>query len=353
MEAVSRVMQQALAERAFTHASVLVAREGQLVFQRAFGRARADAVFDLASLTKPFATAALVAQAIADGKLALEDPLARWLPLRSAAPLAAVRVEHLLAHCSGLAAWKPFYQTVNGGDFVAAKRALRRAVLKEPLVYEPGTAACYSDLGFILLGWVLERAGGARLEGLAERGLFRPLGLTRTAFINLRLPVSERPPWAFVPTERCPRRGRLCGEVHDDNAHRMGGVSGHAGLFGSAYDLHLLLREWLAAYHGQRSLLCSATVRRMWEARPVPESSWALGWDRPSGPRPSGGKLFSSASCRGHLGFTGTSVWCDLASASHAIILTNRVYFGREPNPLKRLRPLLHNAIGRSLKSWR
>ena len=215
-----------------------------------------------------------------------------------------------------------------------------------------GERACYSDLGFILLDWALERCAGARLDKLAQRLVFDPLGLRRTRFVQLQrqgaLGAVQALPVA--PTERCPwRKRRLRGEVHDDNCHVMGGVAGHAGLFSTAFEVHLIVRELVsAACSGKSTLFSPAVVQRFFERDKTPGSTRALGWDTPSLRGSSAGRLFSDWAV-GHLGFTGTSIWIDLPRRLSVVLLTNRVYHGREPNPMIKLRPRLHDAVVRAI----
>lgn len=353
--AIERIIEQAVERGAFPAAALLVAVDGgQPALHRAYGQATLQSVFDLASLTKPLATTALAMRLVADGRLDLEAPLSRYWPELVGRPLAEVTPTLLLAHCSGLPAWFPFYELIRARDlsFAAARRFVLQQVLRTPLESAPGTRAVYSDLGFIVLGALLERLGGARLHVLAKRELYRPLGLTHTCFVDLALPLARRPKLPFVPTERCPWRGeRLCGTVHDDNTHTLGGVAGHAGLFASAYDVHILARELVAAEAGERSIFERDVVRHFWRARPLRSASWALGWDRPAADGKGSAGRLASPRCVGHLGFTGTSLWIDLSRRAWVVFLSNRVHAGREPNPMKRFRPRLHDAVWRSLSA--
>ncbi|MBW2734465.1 MAG: serine hydrolase [Deltaproteobacteria bacterium] len=345
-----QLIEDQIAARAFPSAVLLAALDGEPLIHQAYGKARLDSAFDLASLTKPLATTAAMMLLDAEGLLSPQTRLRELLPSLRTKEVGETPLSALLSHSSGLPAWQPYYERAATLGFKAAKQAVRRWAASESLVYEPGSRSLYSDLGFILLDWALERAVGKRLDRLLAQRLTKPLGLERMTFVDLESSQDARPRQPFVPTERCPRRGRLLGEVHDDNTHAMGGISGHAGLFGSAFDVHLLTRELVAAYEGRRSIFSREVVRRYWRARPVRGGSWALGWDRPSGARPSGGGAFGPASV-GHLGFTGTSLWIDPAARYWVIFLTNRVYGGREPNPMKVLRPRLHDTVARAVAS--
>ncbi|MCC6748109.1 MAG: serine hydrolase [Deltaproteobacteria bacterium] len=354
MRPVHELMAQAVRRRYFPSAVLLVATDGQPVLYQAYGDCDLDTVFDLASLTKPLALGAVVMRLVAEGKLAYGARLASLVPELAGCEVGGVRVSQLLAHGSGLPAWRPYFERTSGIPVAKRRDAIRRWVAEEPLEHPPGSQAVYSDLGYILLDWAVERSAGARLHDLARRMVYEPLELSRTGFVDLLRPgarqaLRQRPGWTFAATELLAgRRQRLVAEVHDDNCRAMGGVSGHAGLFSTAHDVHLLVRELVAAYHGGRSLFAPKVVRQAWRRSPVPGSSWALGWDTPSGETPSCGRYFGTGAV-GHLGFTGTSVWLDPARRLWVILLTNRVYFGREPNPMRLFRPQLHDRVMRAL----
>jgi CubicO group peptidase (beta-lactamase class C family) len=331
-----------------------VSLDGQPVLHRAYGRARLDTLFDLASLTKPLAAATVAMRLTEQRRLRLGDRVARWLPELDRPGARGMRVWHLLAHAAGLPAWLPLYERVAGVPPGRRRAAIRRQAAAAALEAPPGARAVYSDLGFILLDWLLERCGGARLDRQFARLVGQPLGLERTLFCDLARPSRLerlRARWDFAATERCPRRGRrLRAEVHDDNCWAMGGVSGHAGLFSTAHEVHLLAAEVARAYHGRgRGPLSTRVVRRFlgWPQRPA-GSSRVLGWDTPAARGSSAGRFFGPGAV-GHLGFTGTSLWIDLPRRLWVVLLTNRVHRGREPNPMKALRPRLHDAVMRWL----
>jgi CubicO group peptidase (beta-lactamase class C family) len=342
---VDSILQKASAERIFQSACLLVVDGGQPKLHQSFGKASLDSVFDLASLTKPLATGLALMQLCEQQKLALDQPLGELLPLATDHPLCGQPLWVLLAHCSGLAPWRPFYEHFVEQPAFKARKLVRQQILTQPLLYAPQSESRYSDLGFILLAWIVERVTRRRLDRLLRDTVYRPLGVG-LHFVDSSKPKAPQRP--YVATERCPRRGRLLGQVHDDNCYAMGGICGHAGLFGSAHDVHIVVRELVAAFLNSRSLLSREVVRRFWSAKPVEGSSWALGWDRPSGPRSSAGSL-APPDCIGHLGFTGTSIWIEPRRERWVVFLSNRVFYGREPNRLKALRPRLHDAIWRAL----
>lgn len=340
-----RLMEQALGERVFESAVLLVADDGEPVLHQAFGGARLDTLFDLASLTKPLATTTVLMQLCADETLRLGHRVATILPVFSRPETRRIDLRHLLAHTSGLPAWRPLHETLERALEPDLRELAVELAAREPLEARPGARTIYSDLGFLLLGAVIERATGRRLDALFHELVAEPLRLRRTFFVDLARPRPRpRRPLRFAATERCPRRDRrLEGEVHDDNARAMGGVAPHAGLFSTADEIHLLCRELCAAYWEERSIFDAKTVRVFFDARLGPGRR-ALGWDRPAARGASCGRRFGRRSV-GHLGFTGTSVWIDLELERWVILLTNRVYHGREPNRLRPFRPRLHDAL--------
>lgn len=335
---------------------VVAAAEGDRVQCEAFGARRrepdeapasVDTVYDLASLTKALATAVLTAQAVAEGRLDLDEPIGLALPVAAGQPCGAVAVRHLLSHSAGFPAHRPFYERVLGpGAAPPADGAARviAAAAAEPLVYPPGTRSLYSDLGFILLGALLEVRLGAPLDVLFARRVAGPLGLTALSYARDGLRAGDRP---LAPTERCPVRGRLiAGEVHDLNAYAMGGVAGHAGLFGSAPAVLAVARALMAAHAGEadRPLVDPEVLRLFWRPAGVPGATWRLGWD---GPAPQGslaGERLDRAAV-GHLAFTGPSLWIDPARRIALVVLTNRVHPEVRDDPRWRaLRPALNDA---------
>ncbi len=310
--------------------------------------------FDLASLTKGVATALCVARLVADGELRWETPACALLPALKRGRHREITVEELLAHTSGLPDWAPLYRQRTGHEAVAAgggepppawRPAIVAAAARTPLLGRPGETFCYSDLGYILLGELVERAATASLTACLEAWVTGPLGLGDT--IRFRAarpdaPGSER----CVATEQCPWRGRrLAGEVHDENGWAMGGVAGHAGLFGTATAVATIAERLCAAVRGEDDWL-PVEVARQVVARPAqgPAERWCRGFDRPSPEGSQAGTLLSRERGRGLLGFTGCSLWLDLATGHRVVLLTNRVHGGREDHGFRELRPAIHDA---------
>ena len=367
-EEVEREMDAAVERRVFPGA-VLLVREGTRVFyHRAFGHRSIepevtpmteDTIFDVASLTKPFATSIAMMLLVKEGKIALDDRVTRFFHNFGVHGKTHITFRHLLSHCSGLPAWRPYYKDIlqierHGGriNFLGspgAKAFVYQQIHRERLEQEPGRKALYSDLDFMLIGAAIEEVGGMSLDRFCHERIFRPLGVRSTGFIDLsqlrarRLePVTEM----IAPTQRCPWRKKiLCGEVDDYNAYAMGGVAGHAGLFASAKDLDALLGRLNDCYHNLNPMIPQRIVQEFWTRNAaVPDSTWCLGWDTPSPQGSSAGAHFSPHSV-GHLGFTGTSVWLDLEHNRHVLLLSNRVHPTRDNDTIRAFRPFIHDLI--------
>ncbi len=365
---IEKAFEAGLAEGVFPGASLLVAKEGSPIAAGVFGHAQKDGGpvtpatwFDLASLTKPLVTAPLCMVAIARGLIALDDPLARFFP-EDAVPAEKreITVRHLLSHASGFPAHRPFYLELVKLPPEKRKETLIQMILQTPLNAPPGSVAVYSDLGFMLLGTILERVFGGRLDGLAKNILFTPLGVDELSFFpaeagtDPEIPVKGlRREIAFAATQECPLRKRLLvGEVDDENAWCLGGVAPHAGLFGTAAGVLSLISHLWGIYAGRmnKGLLPRDLVKIFWQRTKIPEeSTWALGYDTPSPVNSSAGHVISKNSV-GHLGFTGTSFWLDLDRQVLIVLLTNRVHPSRQNDAIRQFRPLVHDIIMEALK---
>ena len=362
--AVEKATEQAVTQGVFPGAVLLVGRGEDVLYERAFGwrsllpdkaPMRVSTIFDLASLTKPLATTLGIMLLVNEKKIQLNDHVSQYLTVY-ANP--ATRIRHLLNHTSGLPAWKPYYEAVTrcatggmtGFDGTrSAKSYILEQVHREASVSEPGTQALYSDLGFMVLGEIIEIITGSNLDFFFHERISQPFNLRSTAFIDLkRFPERQLQPKGdeIAPTELCPWRKKvLCGEVHDDNAFAMGGVAGHAGLFSSARDIHAIVNQLDRCLRGCSSFLPQWLVHEFFtKDDSVPHSTHALGWDTPAPERSSSGVHFSRSSV-GHLGFTGTSLWWDLEKQCHVILLTNRIHPNRDNEKIKQFRPKIHDLI--------
>ena len=368
---VDGAFQEAVTQGVFPGAVVLVSKDEEVIYEKAFGfrslipektPLQANTIFDLASLTKPLATTIAVMLLVREKKIHLDDRVTRFVPTFGVFGKSPVTFRHLLNHSSGLPAWKPYYEEIVKSEkagrinFVAsqaAKNYVMQQIHREKAMSSPGTQALYSDLGFMLLGEIVEVVSGWTLDRFCHERIFKPLGLRSTAFVDLtqlrtrRLqPVEEM----IAPTENCPWRKKiLCGEVHDDNAYAVGGVAGHAGLFSSVRDIGYLLDRLNRCVLGKDSFLPQSLVNEfLAKDESVKNSTFALGWDTPSPTKSASGNYFSPRSV-GHLGFTGVSVWWDLEKNCYIILLTNRVHPSRKNEKIRDFRPHVHDLIMKAL----
>lgn len=314
--------------------------------------------YDLASLTKPLATVTALATLVQTGRCRLEDRVADHLPECADTPIGSATLRHLLTHASGLPGWRGYYERLSADGRVpasteeraAAKQSMLDFLRSEALVYERGTRSLYSDLGFMLLGFVIERSSGQSLNAFFLDHILASLGGVNLGFVfQERLQeflgrIAEEG-GGVAPTEVDPWRGRLLrGEVHDENAAALGGEAGHAGLFGTAAAVLAITGIWVQAYHGRTSFLARDLVREFARRQNhAGSSSWALGWDTPSVPS-SAGRYFSARSF-GHLGYTGTSVWIDPEQELEVVFLSNRVHPTRKNEAIREFRPLIHDLV--------
>lgn len=355
---IRSAMTEAVAKGVFPGGVVLADVAGETVFLEAYGAVASesaappvtpDTVFDLASLTKPLVTAGLVLSLVAERRVSLEDRVGIFLPAWTEGLKARATLRHLLTHTAGLPDWRPLYQELEPALVAtpAGRGRVVEAAGKAPLLSDPGAQSRYSDLGFILLGAIVEQVNGLVLDQSARDRLFAPSGLSSVGY----LPIADPEGRAWVAgrrvaaTERCPWRGRvLQGEVHDENAYAMGGVSGHAGLFGDALGVRALVRAWRNAALGRSaSWPVDLAARFVTRQSDLGQGTWALGWTVPTPPSTSG--RFFSPRAYGHLGFTGTSVWVDPDRDLTVILLTNRVHPTRENQGMVAFRPLLHDTV--------
>lgn len=303
-----------------------------------------EALFDLASLTKPFATTLALLCLIQEKKLPLDSPLPFLLQQDVPRDKKQITLRHLLNHCSGLAAHRAFYEKLIHIDKKKRKHTLLNLILHDPLCSPVGSTALYSDLGFVLLGMIVEIQSGVPLDIFVREKVMEPVGLADSIIFNPRQKNKEK----IVATENCPWRKKiLLGEVHDDNTYAVGGVSGQAGLFASVNSV-LFLSSFLLDVWQDQAIHPNFSSEKLKEflkrQNMVTESTWALGFDTPSTIGSSTGRHISKDSV-GHLGFTGTSFWIDPERQLVMVLLTNRVHPSRVNNKIRAFRPLFHNLI--------
>ena len=364
---VEQAFNGAVERHVFPGACVIARRGAEVLFQGAFGyrtivperhAVNIDIVFDLASLTKVLATTIAVMMLVCEGKLRLDDRMTRFVPNFAVHGKDRVTIRHLLAHCSGLAAWRPYYKLlaeiecgakVNFMASPGAKQRIFEEIHRERLEAPPGAKTVYSDLNFIILGEAVEQASGLSLQRFCQDRIYRELCLTATGFIDLSRASSHKlGPLVdmFAATEQCSWRNRvLIGEVDDENAFAMGGVAGHAGLFAPVREVDRIAAELIACYKGRSDMVAPKVVREFWTRDGAVEgSTWALGWDTPSPHNSSSGHRFPPTAV-GHLGFTGASIWIDPEREIAVSILTNRVHPSRDSQAIREFRPAIHDLI--------
>ena len=317
--AIDTAVNEAVGRGELPGAVVLVLHEGKVAYRRAFGlRAKqpaeekmtADTIFDLASLTKPIATATSTFVLLEQGNLKLDDPIAKHWPAFAANGKEKVTIEQCLLHISGLTADNPL------ADYEGGKEKALERIAALPLQAPPGSRFRYSDVGFIVLGHVVELVSGKPLDEFARKSIFEPLGLRDTAF----RPVF--PAERFAPTTK--EDGKwLRGVVHDPRARKLDGVAGHAGLFSTADDLAIFCRMLL---DGGKPVLKPETFKLLTEPCSIPAGKRTRGWDCDTSFSSNRGSIFPKGKSFGHTGFTGTSIWIDPASRTAVIFLSNRVH---------------------------
>jgi CubicO group peptidase (beta-lactamase class C family) len=341
------ILRSGIDQRAFPGATLAVAHQGKLIAHKGLGHFTYDAaspavtaetIYDLASVTKVIATTTACMILYDRGQFKLDHPLVELLPgfadnsSEQKDSRQKITFRMLLAHSSGLPAYVKLFQTAHNKD------ELIQQALAVPLTADPGTRAEYSDIGFILLGEVLERITGESLDKFCKREIFQPLEL----MMRFNPPRHPYKAWS-APTEddRTFRHRLIQGEVNDENASVMGGVAGHAGCFAPALDVSVFAQCML---QGGTPLVKKETLEIFTRRQDAPAgTSRALGWDTPSQPSQSG-KYFSSRSY-GHLGYTGTSLWIDPDRQLSVTLLTNRTWPDRGSQSIKQIRPAFHDAV--------
>jgi beta-N-acetylhexosaminidase len=354
LQTAFQVIERAVADKAFPGATVAIGYRGK-VSLHAFGNlsyaANAAAVdahtmYDIASLTKVVATTTLVAKLVEGDfpvPLDLDARVERYLPEWATGPQPEwrrqVTVRHLLTHTSGLPAFKEYWRTSKNKQDTLTK------IFAEPLEYEPGTRELYSDLGIILMAEIIERLTGRTLDDLAKTYILAPLAMKDTMF----RPPKKLWPW-IAPTEidNNLRHRLVQGEVHDENAFAIGGVSGHAGLFSTASDLAAFCQMLQnGGVYAHRRILRRATIAQFTTPQQLSSGTRTLGWAVPTEGGSSG--HYFSAHSFGHTGFTGTSIWIDPDRQLFVVLLTNRVHPTRENQKIAELRPAFHDAVMQAL----
>jgi len=325
-------------------------RRKRVLFERAYGydslgakrrRVVPGQVYDLASLTKVVAATSAIGILVEEGVVALDDKLSTYLPKLRTGRKRAITIRQALAHSAGFSAHCPFYRQSSGGNADGAAKAAAA-----PLVCAPGEKTLYSDIGFILLGKLVEEVSGRALDSFVRQELFAPLEMACT-FNPLKNGLTRQ---EVAPTEKCKWRRKLIrAEVHDENAWAMGGVSGHAGLFGSARDLGIFACEVMRAARDGKGRVFGSSYREFLKHHPSSTlGTRSLGWDTNVSGTGTGGSYLSPGAV-GMTGFTGTSLWIDLKREVYVVILSNRIHPRRENQAFLAARPLLHDLLLKEL----
>jgi CubicO group peptidase (beta-lactamase class C family) len=334
----------AIKDSAFPGAVVLIGNDKEIIYKKGYGNFTYDStstkvidktIYDIASLTKVIATTTAVMICVDKNLLMPDNPVSKYIPEFAQNDKEKITIKNLLLHNSGLPSWKKYY-TSN----LSAEEIINDIYNLKP-EYQPGTKTLYSDLGFIVLGKLIEKVSGRTLDQFCYEEIFTPLEMQNT-FFN----PDDSLKYLIAPTEfdNYWRMKQIQGEVHDETASLLNGVAGHAGLFSSAEDIAKLLQMILnKGFYNGRQLIKSETIETFTK-RYSDESSRALGWDTKSKTGSSAGNYFDESSF-GHLGFTGTSVWIDPKRNLFVVFLTNRVYPSRENKKIFSIRPKLHDAV--------
>jgi CubicO group peptidase (beta-lactamase class C family) len=347
------LLEKGVMEGVYPGAVLLVAQNGQISFLKEVGNLsiiplilpmKRNTIFDLASLTKPLATTVAVMRLVNDNRINLDQPLSDLIDTNSLRDKKVLTLRAILSHCAGFKDWVPFYPDLMKYRADIRKKVLRKKIIELPLQYAQGSETLYSDLGFMILEWVVEAVSHETLRDFVHKKFYGPMGLKRTFLStgDLTFNMDE-----YAATEDCSWRNRIIqGEVHDENAYAAGGYSGHAGLFGTAKEIFVIADILRKHYTGEtRDYFSPDVVREFFKRQEmVRGSTWALGWDTPSSENSSAGKYISPHSV-GHLGFSGTSLWMDLDRNILVIFLSNRIHPIRNNLKIKAFRPVLHDLI--------
>jgi len=360
---------------AFPAVEVLVGRQGEVLFHQARGhrwakgyeehedtQAQINTVFDIGELTNVLVTTAVIAKLIEAGKLSFGDRVTRYVQGFGVNGKAQVTIGHLLSHTSGLAPSQAFYEELTRANTstrmgILASRGSKdymiNSITRSHLKYETGSKQVYSELGFILLGHIIETLTGLTLETAARRLIFQPIGLKSTSYVDLAL-IKQRKLQALTeviaPTEDCPwRRKVICGEVHDENAWSLGGVAGHSGIFSTAIDLHKFATEMFAAQQGRSEHMDQGISEQLWQGpSDISDKSHLYGWGVPC----KDNNLLQSRLSSFAVGMnsrTGCAMWLEPKQEVDIIILSNSIHLGRGNKKLKSLLPELCDAVLESI----
>lgn len=350
IDKLNRYIEKGISEKVFPGCGVGISK-GNNVFSNVYGYTSSEkrepvtkkTLFDLASLSKPLATTLACLVLIKEGKIKYEATLESMLGCAVPDDKKNITLAQLLSHSSGFIAHHDFYKILAGYPLEKRKDVLLSDILQRPLSYQPGSQTLYSDVGFIILFFIIEFQAKMNLESFVQDYIFTPMDIHDVCYNPKGKGYTQ-----FAATEDCPWRKKvISGEVHDLNTWILGGVSGQAGLFGSidsVLSLVLYIKNMLQGKNKHpyidRVLLQEAVMKRGGGE----SSCWGFGFDTPTQPGSSAGRFISAKSC-GHLGFTGTSFWIDIEKDSVVVLLTNRINPTVENIKIKDFRPLFHDIV--------
>lgn len=341
---VDLVINKAIEDKSFPGAVVLVWKDGQTIFEKAYGnftydltspKVKTNTIYDLASLTKVVATTTAAMICYDRNLFSLNDRVTKYIPEFGVNGKENIIIKNLMIHNSGLPAWKKFY-----GRDLKYDDVINEIYFSE-LEYKTGEKTVYSDLGIITLGKIIEKVTGKTLDTFCRDEIFFPLKMNSTFFNpNDSLKIFCAP----TETDNYWRMKTLQGEVHDETSAMLNGVAGHAGLFSTADDLAKLMSVLINKGKFEQKQFIKQSTIELFTKRYSAESTRAIGWDTKSDSGSSAGRYFSKNSF-GHTGYTGTSIWADPERNLFVVFLTNRVYPTRENTKIQKIRPQLHNAV--------
>lgn len=361
---VEDLVDNAIRNNSFPGAQLIVANSQKVIYSGYFGNydynpdsypVSKETIFDIASLTKVIATTSAIMILFDKNLIDLDEKVSNYLPEFSSGEKNDITVKNLLLHNSGLKAWMPFYKTCKN------KTDIYNTICSEKLNYKTGTKFVYSDLGFILLGLIVEKISKTSFDKFCEENIFAPLGMSYTMF-NPNPDYKE----LAAPTENDTyfRNRQIKGEVHDESAFLMGGISGNAGLFSNVNDLNLFMKMLVnkGSYTDARRMNAKNETSQLIQSGTIAfftqlysgldyDNSRAYGWDTYPSPKkyPAQCGTLISRNCIGHTGFTGTSIWYDFDKDIYIIFLTNRIYPSRDNSGIFEVRPKLHDEVFKAL----
>lgn len=352
-EPISREIENAISQGVFPGAVLLCAKNQKILIHESYGIAdifknremRKDSIFDLASLTKPLATTLAISKLIERNQIFLDQKIGSIIEEFKTSPKADITIDMLLRHTSGFPAHREYFKKIIKAN-KNPRHTLRDLLACETLENKIGESQVYSDLGFMVLSWIIEEITGQRLDQFVSKQIYLPLEIDNLFFLEIGSKKEKFKKYRqkIVAARQCSWRKKvLVGEVDDDNAWAAGGIEGHAGLFGNAGSIYKLCSEILNALLNKPTRVLRSDVIKNFVSRKN-QQDMVAGFDTPSKINSSSGKYFSKSSI-GHLGFTGTSFWIDPETEVIIIFLTNRVHPLRSNEGIKKLRPLIHDLI--------